>query len=260
MTALALCGERHKQRMLKSLKEQTGLKLCMIDGESGTTDDILFDDRNWALWFFIAKPFPNQPSRYVCISPGEIAKLSDSEIHTTLSLDEIEARAAVSNNDPGQEPVAEEPPLYPWPYVCESGIVSILPGGEFGPRNSERGHVQTAEESIPKKNIAMKGIHDVLGAEVRCEDGPAGTVVDFLFDDNQWLIRFAVVALQGQDGKKILVATNWIKLSGGKRAGLDLDFSLKQLPSQPRFCPEKQLNRTCEDIINTMMVPGNATF
>lgn len=73
----------------------TGLKLWMNDGQSGTLCDVIFDERRWVLGLFIVKPFPAFSACYARISPKEVSSISDSGIHVTLSLDEIEARTDI---------------------------------------------------------------------------------------------------------------------------------------------------------------------
>lgn len=239
--------------MIKSFKRMAGSKLFLVDGQSGTIHDALFDDRSWTLGLFIAKPFPALPSCHACISPGEVSSLSDSGMHVSLSLDEIEARTDIDKNALVGEligtRISSPYSCYSWPVLCENGVVSIQLESGRGRQKSEPFHGRPSVDREPTLNVGMRSMRDILGEEVVCDDGPVGTLADFLFDDNLWQIRFAVVDAKRQYGKGFLVTTNWVKHSVGNPGDVVLEFSSKELLRQPVFRPEKQINQTYEDIM-----------
>lgn len=90
--------------------------------------------------------------------------------------------------------------------------------------------------------------------EVFCTDGQAGTIDDFLFDDQLWIIHFVVIALQGNDTRKVMVSTNWIKKIEDRKEKILLNLSLMQLQKQNQFLREKYFDKKYEDVINSLVL------
>lgn len=85
-------------------------------------------------------------------------------------------------------------------------------------------------------------LKEQIGSFVFAVDGEAGRQ-----------IRCAVVDAMRQYRKGFLVTTNWIKHSFRNPGEVALEFSSKDLLKHPVFCPEEQINQTCEAIVNRMI-------
>jgi len=235
--------------MILSMKDQIGSILFARDGQVGRISDLLFDARQWVVQFFVALPYPARPECRAFFSVSEIKKVRGLEVHTTISLDEIEARTdiAVPADD------NEVPSGYAWPFFMEGRVLSMSVGTEFlspAATRVKEAPVTNAEFQTYK---GLKSISEMVGSEVRCNDGTVGTITDFLFEDKLWLVRFAVVALTLPEQKNIIVFPNWITQPVQKETGIILGFPENRLQHQPEFNPERHLNKEYEKIISDII-------
>ncbi len=235
--------------MLKSVKDQLGLRIFLVDGDCGSLTDVICDDRNWNLWLFIIKPYSRIPPYYAGIKPAEILKLTSAGIFIGLLLDEIEARTEID-----KKLIAEKSMVYSLPFLGENGIMSIPLQEDLGRNTNTTPNPKQIDGSSSIGDISKKNIKNLLGMEVFCTDGQAGTIDDFLFDDQLWIIHFVVIALQGNDTRKVMVSTNWIKKIEDRKEKILLNLSLMQLQKQNQFLREKYFDKKYEDVINSLVL------
>ena len=58
----------------------------------------------------------------------------------------------------------------------------------------------------------LRNVKTILNFALLAEDGEIGRCKDFLFDDENWAIRFLVVANRNWlPGKKVILSPRWIK-------------------------------------------------
>jgi|WetSurMetagenome_2_1015567.scaffolds.fasta_scaffold51424_1 hypothetical protein len=223
--------------MIRSLKEQIGSILRAVDGESGRVKDVLLNGGNWFVRHLVAVPHPPRLECQALILPREISKIREPEIFTVLTVEEIEARTGVRPAGVLSSGI--------WPLVVEGRVVSVRMGEEMvRPDGGQAGPVPAA----PRDDVmALSGL---LGSEMVWDDGPRGKLYDLLFDDDLWLIRFAVVALADPERKKMLVFPNWIGRGAGNELTVHVELFKGRFLRRPEFDERKHLYRRYEDIID----------
>ena len=81
---------------------------------------------------------------------------------------------------------------------------------------------------------------DIHGSAIEAIDGSIGSVEDFLFSDDNWVVRWAVVDTGNWlPGKKILVAPRWIATVDWKNSNVYVNLSREAIKSGPEFNSDK---------------------
>ena len=90
---------------LRSTQEVIGYHIQATDGSVGHVEDILFDDRNWAINYFVVDTRNWWPGQHVLISPQRIVSVSWPDRSVVVDLD----RNAVKTSPP-YDPLHPPPP------------------------------------------------------------------------------------------------------------------------------------------------------
>jgi hypothetical protein len=79
------------------------------------------------------------------------------------------------------------------------------------------------------------------------KDGEIGHAEDFLFDDESWQIRYAIVDTRNWwPGKRVLLRPQWIKRVSRQSRRLYVDMSRETIKNSPQWDPNRSVNRKYE--------------
>lgn len=93
----------------------------------------------------------------------------------------------------------------------------------------------------------IRSIKDLEGHTVRATDGPVGEVSDFYFDDEQWVIRYLVVAIEdSHPRRKVLISPISITTPRWQDKSFDVSLTQHQVRQSPDVDTDKPVSRQHE--------------
>ncbi|HET9643055.1 MAG TPA: PRC-barrel domain-containing protein [Burkholderiaceae bacterium] len=194
MMAIRMSGLRH-------------WRVSAVDGEVGTVEDVLFDDRGWVPRYLVVETGSWLQSRAVLLSPaslrrehGDIGMLRiDATREQVRQAPDIDTEMPVSRH----EELAHAahygyPPDWFGPMMWGAGAfpgVGPLPkmgAGEDATESEQREAEAAANEAAARQTHLGSG-REVLGYRVEATDGDGGDLDDIEFDVDSWQIRALVI-------------------------------------------------------------------
>ena len=196
--------------MLNKAKSIQGFKLSGTDGEVGNVKEFIFDDNYWAIRYLVVSTGGWLSGRQVLISPFFIQGINyDVDlIHVDLTRSEIE-------NSPRFEDDMTVSPNYEEEYYNYYGSPVYWDGPQMWGSSSDIVHDREKWETIPREENVwspkLNNTKDVRGHFIQATDNEVGHVDDFIFDDENWAIRYLIIDTKNWlPGKKVLISPEWI--------------------------------------------------
>ncbi len=94
----------------------------------------------------------------------------------------------------------------------------------------------------------LRSINEMIGYDLRSAEGVLGTVADFNFDDQEWIIRYVVVDTGGWlTGRKVLIPPDEVKNTDWKNQNLEVDLTKDQVEKSPPLSADEPVSRQYED-------------
>lgn len=235
--------------MLRSAKELTGYVIAAEDGEVGRVHDFLLEDATWTLRYMVADTRKWLPGRKVLISPIALGepewragrfpvRLTQAQIEASPDLDE-------------HAPVSRQYEIwyhkhYGWPYYWAGGnlwATSTSPGALFASR-PDLGDAGQPELEEPH----LHALNEVVGYRVAARDGELGKVEDFIIDDENWNVRYAVIDTRvWLPGKRVLVPLARLESVEWRDRDMHVDLTREQIRDCPEYEPGAPINREYEE-------------
>ena len=241
--------------MLRNIGEITGYRLQALDGEIGRCKDFLFDDRDGAIRYMVAKTARWLPGRKVVMSPSSLDQpdwvgkrlplnLTRKQIEDSPPLDE---HAPVSRQFEIQFHEYYALPFYwvgpiPWGHhPGESGAVEPVP---------EASGSEDEDEDSPEEEGHLRSADEVTGYTIEASDGEIGHVEDFMVDDETWEIEYLVVDTRNWlPGRKVLVPINRLDTVRWVDRSVHLDMTREAIENSPEFDPSAPPGRRAADLL-----------
>lgn len=244
--------------MLHGVKQLEGLALAAKDGEIGAAKELYFDDVRWGVRWLVVETGGWLSGRSVLISPHSIRRVdwAEREVHVDLSRKQVEQSPDIE----ADKPVARQQELA---YLNHYGYPGYWGGpflwglGAFPlPRMPMIGQVQDPlademqarlDEENERADHHLRSSGDMTGYVIHARDGDIGHVEDFLFDDEDWALRFIVVATRNWwPGKKVLISPQWASGVDWMQREVTVDLTRDQIRSSPAYDPGQPLARSQE--------------
>ena len=92
----------------------------------------------------------------------------------------------------------------------------------------------------------LRSASEVAGDHLHATDGDLGHVEDFLIADEDWAIRYILVATGTWWGKKVLIPTQWIREVNWEQSKVYVDVSQAAIKAAPEYSDELRLSRDFE--------------
>ena len=87
----------------------------------------------------------------------------------------------------------------------------------------------------------------MIGYEIMATDGPIGSVEDFVFDDESWVIRYMVVdTRKWLPGKHVLLSPEWIDSVRWSEHEVYVKVPRQLIETSPEFDASRPLSREHE--------------
>ena len=209
--------------MFRSEKEIEGVAIGAVDGTIGKVEQLVFDDRNWAIRYIVVDIGSWLSGKRVLLSPAAIDKIGTDALYVKNSKDQIK-------NSPSFESIElvsrqEEMELhdyYSWPYywaypqTYNSLGGALYPG--LAPPLTHPVQESITEEALKKdreqershRKSHLRETKEVRRYTIMATDEEIGRVGDFITDMNNWVIRYLVIEAGSLfHEKKFLIAPQW---------------------------------------------------
>lgn len=241
--------------MLRKLTELNGYSLLATDGELGKVKDVFFDDDKWTIRYLVVETGSWLNSRKVLISPYSISQVNaaDHSIAVRLTQEQVRNSPDIDTHQPISRQMEGNFSRYYglgnyWlgPELWGAGAYPVL-----GTAQGEgMGHIPShAEELIQAtsdnpEDYHLRSAEDVKGYHIQGTDEEIGHVQDFLFDDENWAMRYFVVDTRNwwPGGRKVLVATHWIDRLDWAGSLVYVNLTQDQIRNSPELDPDQPLD------------------
>jgi hypothetical protein len=240
--------------MLFGLKELIGFSIQATDGEIGKISDLYFDDQDWVVRFMIDRTGSWLRGRQVLISPASIEKTDWEQKHFYVSLTrvQVEQSPLVEVEKPLSRDIAQKlADYYNWPSPVP--IIGYNSGISFGSRPTPFVLMMGQRKIVRDKDADgtdLQSAATVLGYKISTNDGDLGIVDDFLVDDETWAIRYMIIdTRKGSDGKKILIAPEWIDWISWKQKRVSVSLDKGKIEACPLFDQAIPVQREYEQLL-----------
>lgn len=192
--------------------------------------------------------------------PHSIETIDDASeaIQVSLSRDQVKNAPDIDTKKPVSRQSESEfsryygySPYWTGPYMWGmgrypiglSGVAGILPTAD-GQRVRELNRAPLGAPS----DVHLRSSDEVCGYAIHGADEDIGHVKDFIFDDQEWPIRYLVVDTRNwwPGGKKILIGTQWIESINWADAAVQVKLTRDQIKDSPAYDEDAALNRDYE--------------
>jgi uncharacterized protein YrrD len=196
---------------LRRTKDLHDFTIAATDADVGKVHDLYFDERDWNIRYIVVQMGELLPGRKVLISLKDLKEPIWMPLHIRVNLTSIEVET--SPEIELHEPVSRQ--------------------HQKGKKASDDPHLRSARE--------------VVGYHLMATDGEIGHVEDFLFDDEHWKIRYAIIDTSNWwDGRRVLLRPQWIKCLSWSDTKIYVDMSRKKIRNSPEWDPNQPLSREYE--------------
>ena len=194
--------------MIRSVKDLQRCRVTATDGEIGQVDDAYFDDERWVIRYLVVDATKLEEPRTVLIAPASIRRMDWSErtIALSVSCDRVRNSPDIDTRQPvSRQHETKYLQYYGYPYYwAGAGMWGGLPAQQ--PVTPPPAHT-----ARPTGDSHLRSMREVIGYGIQATDGELGHLDNFLVDDQNWAIRYAVVDTSNWwFGRKVLVAPEWI--------------------------------------------------
>jgi hypothetical protein len=236
--------------MLKSLNELKGYTLQAEDGEIGSCNDFLIEDRTWTVRYMVADTRKWLPGRRVLVSPISLGSPDWQSGRFPVRLTKEQIKEAPELDE--HAPATREYEIwfykhYGWPYYWSgSGLWAsgVHPRDIYlSPMENEGQRSDLQAEGPDIKNPHLHAASEILGYDILASDGEIGHVEDFILEEDEWKVRAAVAATRNWlPGKHVLVPVSRLKQVDWPNEKLEVVMTREEIKEGPEYNPGAPIN------------------
>jgi hypothetical protein len=234
---------------LRRTKDLAGYTIGAIDTDIGSIYDFYFDDQQWTIRYIVVATGIIFSGRRVLISPLALRRPAWSPLHIYVNLtrDQVQNSPSIEMHKPvSRQHEAEHHRHYGWPFYWEgSGVWGAWPTPQAlrgAPRSGSR-----APMKEPSPDPHLRSTRELAGYHIEASDGEIGHLEDFLFDDETWQIRYAIVDTKNWwPGKKVLLRPQWLKSVDWGAGEIHANLPRETIQKGPKWNPDSTLSREYE--------------
>jgi len=239
--------------MLRNVADLEGFAIRATDGELGTVEELLFDDKTWAIRYFVVETGGWLGGRQVLISPISVAHTDwqAQRVDVALTKQQVEHSPNIDTHQPvSRQHEAEYYGYYGYPSYWEGPYLwgpAFLPAGLAMSATASR---EALAERIAKEltDSRLRSTAAVAGYNIEAADGEIGHLDGFVVDDEAWAIRYIEVATRNWwPGKKVLVSPAWIDRVSWVDSKVYIGLSREAIRNAPEYTDSMPIAREYED-------------
>lgn len=176
--------QEREGEMLRSMKELFGYSVAAIDGSLGKLEDFLFDERSHDLRYLVADTGGWFDRRHLLVAPVAFGRTRWPARDFPVGVSRAQAAAS---------PVmVADAPLSRQHEVALHSFFEWMPYWLSHSNGVPTAHV-VAPGAAGAEAPALCRAGRLIGYQVQASDSEIGHVVDFLIDDERWMVRDLVV-------------------------------------------------------------------
>ncbi|MBU0491622.1 MAG: PRC-barrel domain-containing protein [Chloroflexi bacterium] len=224
-----------------------GFTVLALDGTAGTVDDFYLDDEKWVIRYLVVNTGSELDGRRVLIAPAALdaPHWADRELPLTLTKKQVENSPNIDLDKPvsRQHQVALHD-YYGWDYYWMSNplgapIMPLVP--------MELAEEQQDAAKPEHGDPHLQSVRAVVGYHIHATDGMIGHMQDLFIDEENWSIRYLLVATHDWlPGKKVLVDPQWIDRVSWAEHKVYVKQSRQQIKDSPAYDPAGPPSRDYE--------------
>lgn len=259
--------------MLRSVNSLDGYGIQATDSELGSIKELYFDDERWGIRYLVVETGTWLNSRRVLISPYSINKLDEAgeAVEVSLTREQVKNSPDIDTHQPISRQLEGDHSQYygygnywagPYLWGITGYPESPIPGDSV-PSVAER--TEDAAQRLPdqSQDTHLRSSTKVRGYHILGIDEEIGHVQDFIFDDEDWAIRYLVVDTHNwwPGGKKILLGTQWIAHIDWIDSIVQTKLTRQQIKDSPEYVETAPLDRDYETELHRFYgEPGYWTY
>jgi hypothetical protein len=236
--------------MLRRFGDLRSYTIGATDGDIGSIDDLYFDDLSWTVRYLVADTGGWLSGRKVLLSPAALRGIdaAGARLRTNLTRGQVEGSPSIDTQKPVSRQHETEflsyydySPYWAGPYRW-GAYAYPYPGEGLLPPMAGPAESRVAEELAARERQThdehLRSVREVTGYGIRATDGELGHVEDFLFDEQDWAIRYLIVDPRSWwPGPHVLVGVDWIRSVSWDGSTVDVDVSREAVRNAPRYEP-----------------------
>lgn len=236
-----------------------GFGIQASDGEIGTVNDFLFDDRTWKIRWMVVNTGGWLAGRKILMHPSAIGQpdYRREKIAVRLTKQQVEDSPDILSDAPvSRQMQTNLAGHYGWDPLWGGGNYfggySSGMGGAFDP-SPTRFDSGLLESDRPGAGVDdgdphLRSVTAVVGYHIQAMDGPIGHVENFLVDDATWGIRYLIIDTRNWwPGQHVLMSPYAVRAISWSDRDVTLDVTRDKIKGSPAWDPAAMIDRTYEE-------------
>jgi hypothetical protein len=235
--------------MLQNAWALKGFSIQATDGKIGHVDDFYFDDITWAVRYVVVDTGNWISGHEVLLSPVALSGISHDDrcIKISFTRDHVSGAPDAESALPvTRQWEAEYHDYFGWPYYWEgAGLFGAGPYPGFA--TEVKGSAEETAQTENKGDPHLQSARDVGDCRIAATDGDIGHVVDFIIDEDSWVIRYVEVDMGNWlPGKKVLLSTRLISAINWSDGRLQIPVTRNIIEHASPYDPDQPIDRDYE--------------
>ena len=237
--------------MLRNAAHLKGFAIRATDGDLGTVDQLYFDDKTWAIRYFVVETGGWLGGRQVLVSPISVIHTDwqDRRVDVALTKKQVEDSPNIDTHQPvSRRHEAEYYGYYGYPCYWEGPYLwgpALNPAEVVIPLSIEAPMDRIESQSMDSHLRSTDAVADYT---IEASDGEIGHVAGFVVDDEAWAIRYIEVATRNWwPGKKVLVSPAWIERVSWTESKVYTALSREAIQNAPEYVESAPITREYEN-------------
>ena len=238
--------------MLWRFKHLNGYTIQATDGDIGTIQDVLLDERSWTVRYVVVDTGGWMSRREVLLSPAVLRQPDRATLKIPVDLTREKVRnspAADTERPLTRRHIEDLHGYYGWtPWWGEPSVSAGLLGSEPLVEPSVMTAPTTAAKAEGEESDAnLRSAREIGGYRIAASDGDVGHVDDVLIDQDGWLIRYFIVDTGNWlRGRRVLIAPSWVSGIDWMDEKVAVNLTKDRIKGSPEYAPDKDLDRRYE--------------
>jgi len=240
--------------MLRSTQTLKGYAIQATDGLLGKIEEILFDDDQWAVRYFVVNTGSWLTGKKVLISPIAVKgiKAENQTMIVTLSRQQVKQSPDIDTDKPvSRQMEIQYYDYYHWPYYWTgAGVWGIAPdpAGMLARPYSVSPSEKEAHKDERKDDPHLRSENEVRGYAIEATDARFGQVEDFIIDEESWKIHYLIIdTIKYWPSRSVLISPDWVLSISWADRKLRVNLAKDQIKSSPTFDATAPLDRAYEE-------------
>jgi uncharacterized protein YrrD len=234
---------------LRRTRDLGDYTIAAVNTDIGRVCDFYFDDERWTIRYIVVATGVILPGRKVLISPLVLRHPAWSPLHIRVNLtwEQVANSPSIDIHKPvSRQHEIEHHKYYGLPYYWNGTDVWGPCPNPRALANTRRTDSKTTMDRV-SNDKHLRSTQEVMGYHVKATDGEIGHLEDFLFDDETWEIRYAIVDTKNWwPGKKVLLRPQWIKRVSWTEREIYANLSCEAIRKSPEWDADRRVSREYE--------------